>query len=943
MTRVIATTTTILGDAYLTITLYIIFIIASQSANRVNSFSLLIGKGFTSRVGVPYGHHRSSSTSIIVRNNYNKKNNINNSNNNNQRLTALLFGLPPPFSVSKNPIHRSFLSSSLSATMNSNDNNNIPKSVTKTPPMAKRDSTLYVPAGKLDPQVHTHLFGEKEKKQPLLRQSNPQNPLLDPAIHIPDPYGWMRDESRTNTDILNHLEDENTYTKACTEHLQSLQKELYDEFLSSIQETDHSVPTPRGGGSSYVYYTRTMEGKSYTIYCRAPREEENNNYNQNYSWDGTPSQPIVEGEQVYLDVNELAKDRTYCSMGTVSVSPQENLVGYTVDYTGGEVCQLMVQDLNSGNMIMEDTEIGCYGTLVWGKDERTLFYLKVDDAKRPYQLYRRQILDDDDHNWKDELLWEETDELYWMHVYKTLDEKYLILRSASKETSEVWYLDLHSNDDDDAKLKCIAPRRKKVLYRVSHWEGTWFISTNAGNTPNLKLMSCPVGGSHEDWTPVIWKKQNDDDVVDDDDDDDDDNDSTSREILFDGGYDRSLDAILTFKNHAVASGREEGIPRIWILSLSKDTNQNGDDQVHVRSFTRLNFEEDAYDVGLASNREYDTDTVRVAYDSLVTPLQHLEISLTNPSSPRTVLKEKKVPGYNKEDYGCDRITVPSRDGTTEIPCSLVYRKDIMEEWISVNNDSDDISASKSLPVHLYGYGSYGSCIEASFRSTRLSLLDRGIVYVIAHVRGGGEMGRQWYEEPNGAKYLCKKNTFFDFVDVAHWLVHTQKLTTPDQLSCEGRSAGGLLIGASINLAPELFKAAILGVPFVDVVCTMVDSTIPLTVVEWEEWGNPNEKKYFDYMMEYSPINNVKADVKYPACLLTGGLHDPRVQYWEPSKFAAELRHKISPDSGPICLKMDMTAGHFSASDRYKYYRELSFDYSFLLDQLNLSNFPYKKE
>jgi oligopeptidase B len=235
---------------------------------------------------------------------------------------------------------------------------------------------------------------------------------------------------------------------------------------------------------------------------------------------------------------------------------------------------------------------------------------------------------------------------------------------------------------------------------------------------------------------------------------------------------------------------------------------------------------------------------------------------------RLVLKSKAVPGYNKDEYSCDRITVKSRDGTTEIPVSLVYRTDVMEQHLQ-----DGIP----IPTHLYGYGSYGACMEASFRATRLPLLDRGMVYIIAHVRGGGEMGRQWYEEPMGAKYLCKKNTFNDFVDVARWLVDEKKMTTSTLLSCEGRSAGGLLIGASINQAPELFKVALLGVPFVDVVPTMIDASIPLTIVEWEEWGNPNEEKYHQYMMEYSPINNVQKGATYPSCLLTGGLHDPRVQ------------------------------------------------------------------
>ena len=367
----------------------------------------------------------------------------------------------------------------------------------------------------------------------------------------------------------------------------------------------------------------------------------------------------------------------------------------------------------------------------------------------------------------------------------------------------------------------------------------------------------------------------------------------------------------------LALGREKGLPRVWFIRFSDNGN--------VSTFEQLLFEETAYDVGYGPNYEYDTDITLISYDSLITPAQTIQISV-NDLADRKILKEKDVPSYNRELYGYERTTVLARDGKTEIPVSIVYRKDLRDAALS---------SGSTMPTHLYGYGSYGACMEAYFSATRLSLLDRGIMFVIAHIRGGGEMGRHWYEDPNGAKYLCKRNTFDDFVDVANYLIDS-KITEPTKLSCEGRSAGGLLIGATINQAPQLFKAAILGVPFVDVVPTMIDETIPLTVVEWTEWGNPNYEKYFDYMMSYSPINNVQKDATYPACLLTGGLHDPRVQYWEPAKFAAELRHKQGGESGPVCLKMDLAAGHFSASDRYKYLKELAFDYCFLLDQLGLA-------
>eukprot|EP00537_Pseudo-nitzschia_pungens_P004000 CAMPEP_0172370218 /NCGR_PEP_ID=MMETSP1060-20121228/36866_1 /TAXON_ID=37318 /ORGANISM="Pseudo-nitzschia pungens, Strain cf. cingulata" /LENGTH=806 /DNA_ID=CAMNT_0013095415 /DNA_START=407 /DNA_END=2827 /DNA_ORIENTATION=- len=780
------------------------------------------------------------------------------------------------------------------------------------PPEAFRDTDRCVLAGKLRP-TDPGYWADAEQTKPLIRQSiGSTEELLDPPLKIPDPYGWMRDESRTDTRVLDHLNAENAYTEALTSHLGKLRSELYDEMVASIKETDHTVPALRSS-DGYLYYSRTFAGKSYTSYCRAPLSENPDWVETLREWDGTAESPVLNGEVTYLDVNALAEGQKYCAVGTVRTSPpsgeseprDSKLAAYTVDFSGNEVTGLYVKDIDSGTIVDHDPELECYGSLQWGTDDQTLFYLTTDDQKRPYRLYRRKLAEDGE----DELLYQEDDELYWVGMSKSFDGKYLFVSSGSKETSETHFLDL---EDPDAELQCVAPRRSKVLYRVSHRAGQWYITTNVGGSPNMKLMVSPaVADSQDQWKDLTL---------------DGDNDSSSGELLFDGGYDRSISGITSFRSHSVATGREGGLPQVWFLTFESEESKT------VTDFFRLSFEEDAYDVGLGSNLDHTADSVVVAYDSLVTPLSYIRIPLDNPTDlgARTVLKEKEVPGYDKSLYSCERVTVRSRDGETDIPVSIVYRSDVMEAAKKEGS---------SLPTHLYGYGSYNACIEASFRATRLALLNRGMVYAIAHVRGGGEMGRQWYEEPKGAKYLCKKNTFFDFVDVARWLTGSssseRKITTPQQLSCEGRSAGGLLIGASLNEAPELFRAALLGVPFVDVVPTMIDASIPLTVVEWEEWGNPNEKKYHDYMMEYSPINNVREGGSYPSCLLTGGLHDPRVQYWEPAKFAAELRHQSS-SGNPCCLKIDMAAGHFSASDRYKYLRELAFDFAFLLDQMGLT-------
>jgi oligopeptidase B len=640
-----------------------------------------------------------------------------------------------------------------------------------TPPKARREDDRVVLAG----------VAPVDWKADCPRQSESSSEaLLDPAVPVPDPYGWLRDESRTNPEILDHLIAENAYTETLTSHLEGLRATLYQEMLRAIQETDFTLPRPVG---DWYYYTRTFEGKSYTIHCRAPKTSDT----LEIDWDRSSESPILPGEEILLDVNELAVGKKYCSTGIVKHSPSHKLLAYSTDFTGGETCQLFVKDCTTGEMVDHDPELEIDGSIRWGANDETIFYLKLDAAHRPFQMYRRRLGRSDQ---PDELLFEEKDEMFWMGISKSLDGKFLFVEASSKETSEVHYLDL---TDHLATLQCVAKRRPKVLYDVEHRMDKWWIMSNVGGLPNMALFTAPaVANCEQDWQLVRGMD--------------------GGKALFQGDYDRALDSISCFANHVVASGRQGGLPRVWIARLSANDS--------VESFEMLAFEEDAHDAGLGTHYEFDADKIVIGYDSLVTPTQSVEISLDD-TTKRTVLKERAVPGYDRHEYACDRVKVKSRDGSAEIPVSLVYRKDILEK---------NQLTGEPVYVHLYGYGSYGSTVEADFRSTRLPLLNRGIVYVIAHVRGGGEMGRQWYEEPNGAKYLCKKNTFNDFVDVAHWLVHERKWTSPEMLSCEGRSAGGLLIGASINQSPELFKTAILGVPFVDVVCTVRIFTFTSRVV-----------------------------------------------------------------------------------------------------------------
>jgi oligopeptidase B len=492
------------------------------------------------------------------------------------------------------------------------------------------------------------------------RQSQESNEkLMDPPVPIPDPYGWMRNDKRDNQEVLDHLKAENEYTQKSTQHLESLQEKLYEEFLSSIQETDYTTPRPRG---DYWYYTRTFEGLSYKQYCRAPKTSDS----FQVEWDGTKESPILSGEVVYLDVNLLGKDKSYCSLGALKPSPSQKFLAYSVDFKGDEIYEIYVRDLETGQdyplkIIGKEELLQTSGSLVWGKDETTLFYMTLDENHRPEKLFQRTNWEDDTPT--DVLLKEEVDDTYWPGVHKSLDGEYIFFETASSETSEIWYLKL--GDEGSSEMQCVAPRRNKVLYEVEHGHGNWWIWTNVGGTSNMKLMQATAEPNcADDWKLVVDADSN---------------------PVFDGSLAKALESVTVLDSHVVAEGRQGGIPRVWIYDPT------------TKKTDRLEFEEPAHDVGLSIHYEFKTNKIAVGYDSLVTPPQTIEISLDNPQEERYVLKEKEVPGYEKESYGCDRVNVLSRDGTTEIPISVVYRKDVMEK----------AKGGTAVPLHLYGYGSYG--------------------------------------------------------------------------------------------------------------------------------------------------------------------------------------------------------------------------------------------
>lgn len=717
---------------------------------------------------------------------------------------------------------------------------------------------------------------------------------MNPPVSRDDPYYWLRDTERKNPEVLSYLNEENSFTEGSLSHLSGFREDLYREMLSHLQETDEEVPYRRG---DFLYYSKTVKGLAYKIHCRRLAF-------------GGP-------EEVVLDENEVAKGHEYSDVGSWEPSPSHRLLAYSADYSGYETYTIRVmRDVNTKEHF-PDTIEGTSGSIVWAADDSAFFYLTLDEEHRPHKVFMH-VLGTSQSD--DICLLTETDGRFWMDVSKTSDDRYLLIGAGSKETSEYYFVDLSGlsgatqhQRELPKRLTCFQTRQQGLRYEdIDHQDGFFYIVTNKDNCMNNKLVRVPVS----QYTTGVLQTT----------------DSTFHAWQDVRPYNPSeqIDSVLSFRHHLVVAGRALGFSQLWIVPY---TNER-----HLGAWQPMSFPEQTYSVWLSDNHVYDSETVRIGYSSFITPRQIQDYNLYN--GHITVLKEQTVPGYDRSQYVCRRMEAKSRDGKTCIPMSLVYHRNILQAKSPYKMDAasgqirEDLSRPENCVYHaptlLYGYGSYGHPIDPTFDFKRLALLDRGVVFAIAHIRGGGEMGRSWYEKDG--KYLHKMNTFHDFADCAKTLL-SQQITNTDRLAIVGRSAGGLLIGATINMYPSLFKVAVADVPFVDVLNTMSDPSIPLTVTEWEEWGNPNELEFHEYMKRYSPYDNVKRQ-RYPALLVTAGLHDPRVPYWEAAKFVAKLRaHKLADDSNPVYLKTDLSSGHFSASDRYKYIKETAFEYAFILDQI----------
>ena len=570
-------------------------------------------------------------------------------------------------------------------------------------------------------------------------------------------------------------------------------------------------------------------------------------------------------EEIILDLNQLAVGHGYFRVGGWEVSPDHRLLAYTVDISGSEEFTLFIKDLQSGTLLPE-TILQTSNSPTWANDSRTLFYCALDGSRRPYRLYRHEAGTSQQH---DVLVYIEPDASFYMEISRTRGGDFLLLDLSSHTTSEVWFTPA---EQPTQPFRLIQPRRPGIEYSVTHHGDRFFIITNDA-APNFRLVQAPVAHpSHEHWAPVLPYRP---------------------EVKLDGA-----DA---FRGHLVVQEREAGLRHLRVIDFSSG-------QEHL-----IPFPEAVCTVRPHANPQFDSKTFRFGYTSLVTPNSVVDYDLEQQTW--TLRKQTHVGGgYDPSQYHSERLLATARDGAL-VPISLVSR--------------GPLNRGTPRPVFLSGYGAYGLTYDPAFSPNTLSLLDRGVIVAIAHVRGGEEMGRPWYE---AGRRLAKRTSFTDFIACAEHLI-AERLTTPDQLVINGGSAGGLLIGAVINLRPDLFLAALAEVPFVDVVNTMLDPSLPLTVIEYDEWGNPNDPEAYAYIRSYSPYDNVEAK-GYPHLLITAGLNDARVAYWEPAKWAAKLR-ATKTDRNRLLLRTNMDAGHGGSSGRYDSLREAAFKYAFVLDVLGL--------
>ena len=656
-----------------------------------------------------------------------------------------------------------------------------------------------------------------------------------------DNYYWMRDDSRENPEVINHLNSENDYLETWFLDGQDNRDELFEEITDRIPKKEDSVPIRL---KSYEYFRRYEPDNEHPIYIR--RKDKNSE------------------EIILIDVNELANEEDFYQLANWSISPNENLMAYAEDTNGRRQYTIKFKDI-SNNTTSQYTILNTSGSMGWSADGNFLFYvLKDEETLLPYKVMRHEIGTSQD---KDDVVYEEKDSTFYTSVGNTRSMDYIEINISSTVSSEVRLL---KANEPLNQPRIFLQREKDHLYSVDHDPADdRFIVESNWNAINFRLLETSLENSQDKngWKELIPHR---DDVL--------------------------LQAVIPFPDHLVVMERQNGLRQLKIVNKNSNSSQP------------INFNDPSYTAYLAANPEYNTDRFYFGYSSMRTPDSLFSVKLS--SGRKRLLKEAEVKGsFSSSDYKVERKLFEGRDGT-KVPVSLVYKRTLFNKGEN--------------PLFVYGYGSYGNSIDAGFSSSRLSLLDRGFIFAIAHIRGGQELGRSWYED---GKMFKKLNTFYDFIDVTKGLL-SQGYGSNDRVFAGGGSAGGLLMGAIVNMEPKLYKGIISNVPFVDVITTMSDPSIPLTTGEYDEWGNPENKKEFDYMMRYSPYDNIEEN-EYPSILVTAGLWDSQVQYYEPAKYVSKLRD-FNKGQNPILMKVNMSAGHSGNSGRFQSLKEVAMEYAFLL-------------
>ena len=657
-----------------------------------------------------------------------------------------------------------------------------------------------------------------------------------------DDYFWL--SNRNDSNVINHLKEENSYTEAYLKHTEDLQKKIYDELVGRIEQKYESLPTKENG---YWYYVRFEEGKQYP-----------NNYRRN----GTMNAK----EQLMLDVNELSTGHKIYLLRDWSVSRDNDVLAYAIDTSGDRRSILYFKNLKTKEMLPENIS-NTSANIAWANDPQTVYYVLNDYTVRAYKVMRHKLGSDPN---TDQEIYAEKDSTYGVYLSSSRDNRFIFINSGSTTTSEVRYLDANN---PNAKPVLIQPRIKDLLYApIDAVENVFYIRTNL-DAKNFKVVAVPVATpSKENWKDFIPHKPN-----------------------------ALLQRVEILKDYVVVQRKESGLNTITVIDRKNNTSQHIDfgNAAYVANFS-------------LPTDDYNSDSIRYSYMTITSPNAQYGYNLN--SRQKKMLKQDKVGGhYDPSLYETLRIWATATDGT-KVPVSLAYKKTL-------------VKSDGSNPLYLYAYGSYGASTEPFFNSSIISLLDRGFIYAIAHIRGGQELGREWYE--NG-KLLKKKNTFSDYVNAAQYLVN-EKYTSPDRIVANGGSAGGMLMGAVTNMRPDLFRVVIAEVPWMDVITDMFNASLPLTTLEYDEWGDPNKKEYYDYMLTWSPLDNVKK-VKYPSIFATGGLNDTQVPYFSPAKWVAKVREN-NLGSNPVLFKVNMGAGHAGESGRFERQKLTAMKYVFALDQL----------